>query len=141
MFILNAQKKKATLQKVYKKGCSCVGFSSSMTISLNKVFGMVIGPSTITFKGALDAENNPIEKPCQCLSLITKWRTFDFYVENKDDIVNLHMALESEILGIHHVTQKRIVRFKFLRQRFEFEANRQHITMKNLLMNMVYEAV
>jgi hypothetical protein len=38
-----------------------------------------------------------LRRPKQCVSLITEQRTYDFYFENQDDLINFHIMVECMI--------------------------------------------
>jgi hypothetical protein len=52
-----------------------------------------------------------IEKPWQCFSLISQWRSHDFYIEDKDELIKVLMGLEKIQRGWNTVVKVNNVKF------------------------------
>ena len=65
---------------------------------LSEIDGILLGVETIAFKHLRALRNNtePLE-PSKCISLISRERSFDFIVKNKEDLVSLFLVVQNAI--------------------------------------------
>lgn len=112
------------------------GDFNTKKIPVKEIYGLVIGPHSQTFKKALKDQNikNPQIKPWKCISiskflltLVTKLRTFDFYIYSQRSFVDFHLCLQT----FCHTQNKKVeplkpslVRFLILKERLKFYAKR-----------------
>lgn len=101
-------------------------------------------------------------KPWQCLSVITQWRSFDFYFEDKRDAADFHVAVEcmivckvmasmrgdkkSQAFRLLEVREKNVkapqmVVFRMLKEKLRLMALRQGLKMADLLFRALHESI
>lgn len=98
-----------------------------------------MGPHSTTFKAIFKKHAHLIIHPWMCLSVITLWRTYDYYFNSKEDISTFHLIIESirpsrvKELKDKNILSPEIVNFKILKEKFRMIAHKQNLKLADLL--------
>jgi len=63
-------------------------------VRIKELRGILIGSTSATFFYLNSKKSELINTPWYCISVITKWRTYDFIIKNKEELSNFHVCVE-----------------------------------------------